>query len=67
MSENGAVKTPGAPAADSGVASEQERGRWADPAVPVGNAPPQPHWPLYVFSAAWAGWLAFLVVMLVST
>ncbi len=39
---------------------------WQDPNVPIGNAPPLPRWPVGVFAVAWAGWVVFLVVLLVS-
>ena len=39
---------------------------WADPTVPVGNAPPLPRWPLAAFALAWLGWVAFLAVMAVA-
>lgn len=39
---------------------------WQDANVPVGNAPPLPRWPIGVFAIAWAGWVVFLVVLLVS-
>lgn len=39
---------------------------WADPRIPVGNAPPLPRWPLAVAGLAWVAWVAFLVVMMLS-
>lgn len=39
---------------------------WADPNVPVGNAPPLPRWPLVIAGIAWLAWVAFLVVMMLS-
>lgn len=52
---------------DSGDKLNKREINWADPNVPVGNAPPVPHWPVAVFVVAWAGWITFLVVMLMST
>jgi len=48
--------------------AEQERGGvdWADPSVPVGDAPALPRWPLYVLSVAWVGWTVFLMVIAVT-
>ena len=37
-----------------------------DPDLPAGDSPPQPKWPLILGVAAWAGWLVFLVVMMVA-
>ena len=39
---------------------------WADPSVPVGDAPPLPYWPLALAGIAWSSWGVFLVVMLLS-
>ena len=39
---------------------------WADPKVPVGNAPPMPRWPLVVLATMWLSWLVFLVVTVLS-
>ena len=36
---------------------------WADPSIPVGNAPPMSPWLLVLAAAAWAAGIAFLVVM----
>ena len=36
---------------------------WADPRVPVGNAPKLPLWPLILLGAAWIVWIVFLCVM----
>jgi len=48
--------------------AEQKKSRvnWDDPTVPVGNAPPLPHWPLVVAGLAWLAWLVFLIALLVS-
>lgn len=32
--------------------------------TPIGTAPPGPRWPLYVSGLAWAGWLIFLIAMM---
>lgn len=48
-------------------AEQESRGvDWADPAVPVGDAPTLPRWPLYVLSVAWIGWTIFLMVIAVA-
>jgi hypothetical protein len=39
---------------------------WADPTVPVGNAPPMPRWPLILAGLAWGLWIVFLVLMTVG-
>lgn len=39
---------------------------WADPNVPVGEAPPMPNWPLALFAIMWVGWIAFLAAMAIS-
>ncbi len=48
--------------------SEQPTPRidWADPNVPVGNAPPLPKWPLALSICAWLVWVVFLVAMLLA-
>jgi hypothetical protein len=48
--------------------SEQATPRidWADPNVPVGNAPPLPKWPLALSICAWLVWVVFLVVMMLA-
>lgn len=39
---------------------------WADPSVPMGDAPPMPKWPLVLTASAWLVWIVFLVVMAFS-
>jgi hypothetical protein len=39
---------------------------WADPTVPVGDAPALPRWPLIVLGVAWTGWIIFLMVVAVA-
>ncbi len=39
---------------------------WADPSVPVGDAPPLPKWPLVLTGSAWLVWIVFLLLMAVS-
>ncbi len=53
---------------EAGTSHESNRPRidWADPNVPVGNAPPLPRWPLIVAGIAWLAWVVFLVVMTVN-
>lgn len=53
---------------ETGTSNESKRPRidWADPNVPVGNAPPLPRWPLIVAGIAWLAWVVFLVVMTVD-
>ena len=57
---------PKDPAADSSEEPRKPRIDWADPSVPVGNAPPLPRWPLTVSVIAWLAWVAFLVTMLAT-
>lgn len=40
---------------------------WEDPAVPVGNSPPIPKWPLAVITAAWLVWVLVLFVMMLGS
>lgn len=49
-------------------ASETSKPRydWADPAVPIGNAPPMSSWRVYLLLAVWAGWVVFLLAMAVA-
>ena len=48
-------------------ADETKRGvDWADPSIPVGDAPPLPKWPLVLLGIAWLASIAFLVLMAVS-
>jgi hypothetical protein len=42
-----------------------EAADWNDPNVPVGDAPPVPRWPLYVWVTLWLAWIAFLVAMVI--
>ena len=51
----------------SGDEPKKPRIDWADPNVPVGNAPPMPRWPLTAAAIAWIVWVVFLVAMLVAT
>lgn len=51
---------------DEAVEAKRLGSPWDDPNVPIGDAPPLPRWPLAVFSLAWVGWLAFLVVMAIG-
>lgn len=46
--------------------SEKSGVDWADPEVPVGNAPPLPRWPLVLSALGWIAWLVFLVLMAVE-
>ncbi len=39
---------------------------WADPSVPVGDAPPMPKWSLALTASAWLVLIVFLVLMAVS-
>jgi len=56
------------PRPDDGAPSGQPKPRidWADPSVPVGNAPPLPQWPWFLSIGAWLGWLVFLLIMLLT-
>jgi len=38
---------------------------WCDPAVPAGDSPPMPRWPLAVGVAVWCAWVGFLAVMMI--
>ena len=61
-----AEETSGAagPSEEDAAKEVEKRGvDWNDPAVPVGNAPPMPRWPLAVLAVAWLGWAVFLAVM----
>jgi len=51
-----------------GMGEEQTKRRidWDDPSIPVGDAPPMPCWPVVAFAIAWSGWVAFLIVMMLS-
>ena len=53
---------------ETGSSDEPKKPRidWADPNVPVGNAPPLPRWLLPVSAIAWLAWVVFLVVMVVN-
>ena len=46
--------------------SKKQGINWADPDVPVGDAPAMPRWPMAVLVVGWSGWIVFLVVMLMS-
>ncbi len=37
---------------------------WADPSVPIGDAPPLPRWPVVLLFSMWVASIAFLVVMM---
>ena len=40
---------------------------WADPAVPAGDAPANfPRWPIAVGLLVWAGWIGFLIFMVMQ-
>ena len=39
---------------------------WDDPAVPIGNAPSLPRWPLLVMGITYLACIGFLVTMLLS-
>ncbi len=58
---------PSAPDGDSADKSKKREINWDDPGVQVGNASPLPWWPVAAFAMAWAGWVTFLLVMLIST
>lgn len=45
--------------------AEPPKYNWDDPAIPAGDAPPLPRWPLILAAAAWGAWLVFLVVMMI--
>lgn len=47
--------------------SPRPRYDWADPSVPVGDAPPMPRWRLYAAAALWMGFLLFLLAMAILT
>ena len=66
MSDEKVNTDAAAPEGDSSGKTEKRGTHWDDPNVPVGNAPPIPRWPLVVLGAAWAGWVVFLVVMVMS-
>ena len=55
-----------ADSSDSKDAAEESTPKgidWADPSVPVGNAPAMPRWPMVIAPMAWGGWLLFLAAM----
>ena len=60
------------PKGDGSVSDEKDSASakggidWADPTVPVGNAPPMSPWKVVLFAIAWVGWLGFLGAMLLS-
>jgi hypothetical protein len=54
-----------AEAVEDAKPAKEPKYNWEDPAVPAGDAPPMPRWPLVLAVAAWCGWLVFLVVMMV--
>ena len=66
MSEKASNDGAAHPEEDSVSEAEKRGVDWNDPAVPVGNAPPMPRWPLAVLGVAWLGWLVFLAVMLAA-
>ena len=45
---------------------KKPRTDWNDPAVPIGNAPPLPRWPVVVLGLVWLAWIGCLVAMMVS-
>ena len=63
-SSTGAATTE--PQSDSTDEVKKPRIDWADPTIPVGNAPPLPRWPLGVAGLAWLGWVLFLLMMVLS-
>lgn len=40
---------------------------WEDPAVPMGDSPPIPKWPLALVTTAWIGWVIFLFIMMLDS
>jgi hypothetical protein len=53
---------------DGGSSADEAKPRidWADPNVPVGDAPPLAKWPLVLLSITWLAWIALLALMAVS-
>jgi len=39
---------------------------WEDQSVPVGDAPPRSKWSLFFACVMWAGWVVFLIVMMLA-
>lgn len=60
--ETGAEGTGSAAVAEA----QSPEDKWADPGIPIGNAPPLPRWPLVLATLAWLGWVVFLAVMAVE-
>ena len=54
------------PATESPDDTRKPRIDWADPNIPIGDAPPLPRWPLVLGGLAWASWVVFLVMMVLS-
>jgi hypothetical protein len=50
---------------DNAGAAKKRKYDWDDPAVPPGDAPAMPRWPILLGVAAWGAWLIFLIVMAV--
>ena len=53
---------------DAGSSAVEPKPRidWADPSIPVGNAPPRPKWPLVLLAVLWLAGIVFLALMAVS-
>ena len=51
---------------ESSTRKKKGRSKWEDPAIPVGNAPPLPKWPLAITTIAWVVWIVFLFMMMMS-
>ncbi len=66
---DGGTESQGARRSGTGSTEGVKKPRidWADPTVPVGNAPPLPWWPLVVSGALWLAWVVFLVAMALSS
>ena len=67
MSEEKINNDAAASEGDSGETLKKRGINWADPSIPVGDAPPMPYWPVAVFVAVWVGWIVFLMIMLRPT
>ena len=46
--------------------TKQSGANWNDPAVPIGDAPPLPRWPVVAAGLVWLLWIGFLVVIMLS-
>jgi len=62
MSTTASAGASGQPPANSAKANVPKHD-WADPAIPAGNSPPLPRWPLIVSAVVFTLWVGFLVAM----